>query len=107
MYNKCRRIKEDMSMKSAVHALSSGNLEIATMLSKLLDSEPLQRARNILALDELGIYGRQLNRFLTVCCNGDFELVNATLLAYRDGYISEDEVWSAIKKDKQILHKPN
>lgn len=100
-----RRIKEDMTMKAALHVLSSGNLEIATLASKLLDTEPLQRSRNILALDELGIYGRQLNRFLTVCCQSDFELTNATLLAYRDGYLSEDEVWSGLKKGKQILHK--
>lgn len=105
MRNKSRKITETMTMKLAFHSLTNGNLEIATLLSKMLDSEPMQRVLNVLALDELGIYGEQLYCFLTVCCLSDYELVNATLLAYREGYLSEDEILRDIKKGKPILEK--
>ena len=101
-YSTRRRITERMTMREAINYLSQGNWETATLLSKLLDSEPLQRAQNILALDELGIYGRQLHRFLTVCCKGNFQLVNKTLFAYRDGALFESEIFRAIRKGQQI-----
>lgn len=85
------RITADMSVIDALMAMSDGNSGAVICMCQMLMLDPIS-CLDILLLDTMGIYGFDIFKLWSNCCNRDMDKLMETIQAFREGKFTEEEI---------------